>query len=325
MFFSYNAPSVRYTGRYAKYGDAMVATATGSTAEIAFVGNMITLHFDLDGNEHPLPHLWLSLDGGAKFEVPLDRYLRVECEHGAHTLTVIHKGAKETQARFFHPLCGKISFLGYEAEGEGALAPDNRKTIEFVGDSITEGVLIDEFYRVAGWEDDQDNRPYQDDVTATYAYLTAKALGLRDLHMGYGAVGVTRAGCGAVPKAAEAYPYCFEGAPVTYDHPDYILINHGANDRAAGVEAYTTEYYELLKIIRKTHPSAKIFSLSAFVGFAPEELGETVARFNREFHDDVVFISSKGWIPADPLHPYRDGHRIVADHLIEALRPYIKD
>lgn len=322
MFFSCDSPSIRYTGRYAKLADAMVATATGSTFEIAFVGDMITLHFDLSGNEHPMPHLWLCLDGGAKFEVPLDRYLRVECESGAHTLTVIHKGAKEIQSRFFHPLVGKISFVGYEAEAEGTLSPDTRKTIEFVGDSITEGVLIDEFYRVDGW-DDQDNRPYQDDVTATYAYLTAKALGLRDLHMGYGAVGVTRAGCGDVPKAREAYPYCFEGAPVTYAHPDYILINHGANDRPKGAEVYTEEYFELLKTVRAAHPDSKIFALSAFVGFAPRELEQTVARFNRDFNDSVVFISSEGWIPADPLHPWRDGHCTVAAHLIEALRPYV--
>ena len=85
MFFSCNTTSIRYTGRFASYNGAMTATATGSTIEIAFVGDMITLHFDLSGNEHPMPHLWLSLDGGAKFEVPLDRYLRVECEGGAHT------------------------------------------------------------------------------------------------------------------------------------------------------------------------------------------------------------------------------------------------
>ena len=322
MFIPFNDPSVRYTGRYAPLGDAMCATATGSTFEIAFVGDAITLHFDLTGNEHPMPHLWVSLDQEGKYEVPLDRYLRFECPEGEHVLTVIHKGAKEIQARFFHPLVGKISFLGYEAKGASTLAPDTRKTIEFVGDSITEGVLIDEFYRVDGW-DDQDNRPYQDDVTATYAYLTAKALGLRDLHMGYGAVGVTRAGCGAVPKAAEAYSYCFEGAPVLYDHPDYILINHGANDRGAGEECYIKEYKNLLKVIRAAHPDSKIFSLSAFVGAYPEALGRMIAQYNAETGDHVIFIDSKGWIPADPLHPHRDGHEIVARHLIEELKKYI--
>jgi putative glutamine amidotransferase len=38
----------------------------------------------------------------------------------------------------------------------------------------------------------QEQRPFHDDVTATYAYLAAEALGLEPYIMGYGAVGVTR-------------------------------------------------------------------------------------------------------------------------------------
>lgn len=47
--------------------------------------------------------------------------------------------------------------------------------IEFVGDSITEGVLIDAECTI--FTNDQLNRPFEDDVTATYAWLTAEALG----------------------------------------------------------------------------------------------------------------------------------------------------
>lgn len=322
MFFSYNDSSIRYTGRFAKFENTMTATATGSTIEIAFSGRYILLHFNVDGNEIPMPHLWISVDGKEKFEVPLDRFLRVEAGDGDHVLTVILKGAKEQQARFFHPLVGKVSFAGYDAEKAGILPPDDRKTIEFVGDSITEGVLIDEFLRGDGLEE-QDNRPLQDDVTATYAYLTAQALNLKDLHMGYGAVGVTKAGCGAVPKAAEAYPYCFEGAPVTYDHPDYILINHGANDQKRSVEEYLTEYENLLDTIRSIHPSSRIISLSAFCGVYPNELGEMIDAYNKKHNDNIAFIDSTGWIPAKPLHPARDGHMIVSQHLVEELKKII--
>ena len=92
------------------------------------------------------------------------------------------------QHRWYQPLIGKISFCGFEAEKEGTLPMDFRKTIEFIGDSITEGVLVGEDYRVDSFE--QLNRVYQDDAMATYAYKTALALNLKPVIMGYGATGI---------------------------------------------------------------------------------------------------------------------------------------
>lgn len=317
MFFSHTSENIRYSGRFSLYDGAMTATAAGSSILLAYVGDTAILHFDIRTNTFPMPHLWIRVDNGVKTEVPLDRFLHVEAEYGAHTMEIIYKGGKETLNRWYHPLAGKIGFEGFEADGAGVLPVDTRKTIELVGDSITEGVLIDPY---TYYEDDQNNRPYEDDATATYAYLTAKALGLRTLHMGYGAVGVTRSGCGSVPKAAEAYPYCFDGAPVTYDHPDFVLINHGANDGGATAEKYMEEYRALLVLIRKTHPDAHIIALSAFCGAHENDLRALVDEFNHSTGDDVFYIDGSQWIPRDPLHPLRDGHRRIADQLIPILR-----
>ena len=319
MYFNCHHPSVRYSGRFAEVNGRMTATACGSAIEIAFVGEHILLEFDICGNIAPFPHLWLQLDKGCKTEVPLDKYIRLETAPGEHVLTILLKSAKETQQRFYHPLQGKLSFAGFTAENAGVLPADGRKTIEFVGDSITEGVLVEAPLTGAS-QNDQDNRPYQDDATATYAYLTAQNLGLRPLLMGYGAVGVTKGGNGSVPKAAEAYPYCFDGAPVTYPHPDYILINHGANDRKATAETYAAEYEHLLSVIRAAHPHAVIFCLSAFAGAHRETLGALIADYNARHHDNVHFIDSHGWVPADPLHPLRDGHKLISQKLTAALQ-----
>ncbi len=318
MFLTYNHPSVRLTGRFHPLGSATAATAPGSYIEIAFKGNFIRLSFDIKDCEYPFPHISLTLDGGPLFEAAIDRYLRVDCEEGEHLLKVIYKGGKERHNRWEKPLAGKFSFIGAEVDYPAELAPDMRKTIEFVGDSITEGVLIDAFLHP--FDDDQWNRPFQDDVTATYDYLTAKALNLRDLHMGYGAVGATKAGVGGVPKAAEAYPYCFSGAPVLYGDPDFILINHGANDRRTGTDLYVTEYEKLLDLIVSTHPTSKIVCLSAFCGFGHEELGKLVAEYNAKNGTDIFFIDSTGWVTPEPLHPLRDGHKTIAAHLIPILK-----
>ena len=319
-FISYKDTSVRLSGRWdtERFG-AAVTTAPGGTIELAFCGTCAVLHFDTDWNEHPFPHLYISVDNGAKMETPLNRYLRIECEtSGAHFITIVLKGAMEQQHRWHQPLVGKLSFLGYEAEKSGTLPQDDRRVIEFIGDSITEGVLNDAFYNDE--RINQKNRPNQDDVTATYAYLSARALGLKPVIMGYGAVGITKGGCGSVPKVIEAYPYNFSGSFAQPQNPDIIVINHGANDRGAKEEDYLTGYWEFLELVRKRNPASKIVVLSAFCGAFHEALGEMVKRFNKQKGEAVTYIDSYGWIPEEPLHPLRDGHFEVARHLIPELK-----
>lgn len=323
QFYKYDDASVRYTGRFAEHGGAMTATACGSTIEIAFCGDLIVMDFDTSNYENPVPHIYYQLDGGSLFESPIYDHLRIKTTDGEHLLKIIYKSAVEMQNRFPLPLVGKIAFLGYTADKSGILPPDNRKSIEFVGDSITEGVLTDADCEHSNW--DQPSRPHVDDVTSTYAYITAQHFNLKDLHMGYGAVGVTHGGCGGVPKAADAYPYCFSGAPVTYPHPDYIVINHGANDKWSGdKELYLKEYENLLTVIRKAHPNAVIIALSAFCKVWPEELKKTIEEFNSKNGDNVAFIDASLWVPAEPLHPLRTGHKIIAEKLINELEGIIK-
>ena len=320
MFIPYTDASVRLTGRWGVWNNTACATAAGATIEAAFRGRMARLQFNLEFNEHPYPHVWISVDGGARVEAPLSPYLRVAApDDGEHVVTVIYKGSVEMHHRWYQPLIGKIAFCGLEADAPAGLPADERPVIEFVGDSITEGVLIDAECNVHanGWL----NRPYMDDVTATYAWLTAEALGLRPLMMGYGAVGITRSGCGSVPKAEAAYPYCFADMPMTYPTPPgYVLINHGANDRGASAEDYIAGYRRLLDLIRRTHPQARLIALSAFCGAFAKDPGAMVAAYNRENGCDVLFIDSTGWVPVEPLHPLRDGHREIAGHLTGILR-----
>lgn len=320
MFIPYTDASIRLTGRWGVWNNTACATAAGATIEAAFQGRMARLQFNMEFSEHPYPHVWISVDGGARVEAPLSPYLRVAApDDGEHVVTVIYKGAVEMHHRWHQPLIGKIAFCGLEAESAAELPADNRPVIEFVGDSITEGVLIDAECTI--FTNDQLNRPFEDDVTATYAWLTAEALGLRPLMMGYGAVGITKSGCGSVPRAEEAYPYCFADMPMTYPNPPaYILINHGANDRGASAEEYITGYRQLLDLIRRTHPQAKLIALSAFCGAFAKELGAMVAAYNRENGTDMLFIDSTGWVPPEPLHPLRDGHRTIAANLTGILR-----
>lgn len=325
----YTHESIRLTGRWdTSNPTAAVTTTTGAYIEFAFEGKMALVHFDIFNNETPYLHLWLQLDNGDLFESPIDSHLRIIAKNeGKHVCRIIYKGGCEQHRRWFAPLTGKVSFMGLQVEKPLPIPNDSRPVIEFVGDSITEGVLIDMDFPKGGTPSDyidQYNRRFQDDVCTTYAWRTAEALNLRPIVMGYGAVGVTKSGCGKVPPATEAYLYNFDGSPITHRPADYVLINHGANDRGNPVALYLEKYAVLLDEIRAYNPHATVIALSAFCGAFHTELGEMIAEYNQKNSCHVHFIDSNGWVPPEPLHPMRDGHAVVASHLIPILKEMIK-
>lgn len=341
--------AVRLTGRWSvlnttwdfKDNETAVTTAPGAIIELAFSGDFAILHFDTVFNVQPYPHLWISVDGGAMVETPLYDYIRVNAaDKGEHNIKIIFKSSTEEYSRWHRRLVNKVGFRGFEAEAAGTLTPDNRKVIEFLGDSITEGVLADEEYRVVfrGSIDeynnarnkymnrqlDQENRVSQDDSAATYAFLTAENLNLRPRIMAYGGIGVTCGANGGVPNAREAYMYYFHGQPIDYPPADYILLNYGTNDRREKEkENVVKAYIEMLDIVIKYNPKAKIIVLSPFCNVFADEFGNMVKEYNEKNNKDILFINGSGIIPVEPIHPTREGHKIVANYLTKILKEYI--
>ena len=329
MFVPYTHESIRLTGRWdTRDPRCAVATATGSYIEFCFEGRMAVAHFDIEMNMLPLLHLWVQIDGGDMTEAVIDRFMRVQtAKEGLHTVRIIYKGGTEMSARWYHPLTGKVTFLGIATETPSPIAPDCRRTVEFVGDSITEGVLIDEDYNAGGphfTEMDVLRRCYQDDVCATYAWQTAEALNLRPVFMGYGAVGITRVGCGRVPVAQESYPYNFDNSPITHAPSDFVVINHGANDRDKPGEPYREGYWKLLDQVIAYNPNATVVALSAFCGAHKDIFAEMIEEYNRAHGTSVVAINGSNWIPPHPLHPTREGHKTVAKNLVPLLKDIFK-
>lgn len=322
MYMYCNDPSVRLTGRWSRDNSGLaIATATGSYFEFAFRGEMALMHFDMSYCTEPAPHLWVQVDGGPMIETAMAHHLRVRAQGtGNHVVRVIYKSGVEGFHRWYAPLDARVAFKGVEADAPGELPEDKRPIIEFVGDSITEGVLIDPDYsRSPAYPNDVYNRVYQNDVCATYAWLTAEKLNLRPIMMGYGAVGTTRSGSGSVPAAAIAYPQVFDGCPYTGEHPDIVVINHGANDRGAPAEKYLAAYRELVELIEKKHPDAQIIFLGAFCGAFAKELGALAETLNAAREKAIFFIDTTGWVPLEPLHPLRGGHQVIAEHLSSEL------
>ena len=320
MFIYAGDKNIRYTGRWKEQEHRAVSTAQGSYLEFMTDASEFVLHFDTTEVGYPHPHLYVIFDDTYKVETPIDRYMRFEFADGKpHHVKIISKGAMEMQSRWSWRLESAFILVGIEIDRELLPLPeDNRKTIEFVGDSITEGVVIDENRRFHS--DDQKDRPLQDDATATYAYLTAQNLNLRPYIMGYGAVGVTHGGCGWVPKVAEAYPFNFSGAPVTYKSPDFIVFNHGTNDRFAEPELFEKEYIGALDVIREKNPTSKLIALTPFCGVFDEAIEKIIKEYNEKNNTDIFYIGTKGWISPEPIHPDRTGHKTVAEKLSAILK-----
>ncbi|MBQ3090844.1 MAG: hypothetical protein IJD21_09860 [Oscillospiraceae bacterium] len=311
-----NTENIRYTGRWYVTEQSAIATAPGSRFQLAFSGHSIVLHFDIEFISSPPPHLWISVDDGARIEVPIDRHLRLQAGTvGNHIAEVILKSSITYGHRWHPPMNGRVEFVGWDGS-PGCLPKEKKQTIEFVGDSITEGVFVDnELGEGLGWL----GRPYQDDVTATYAWLTACELGLEPVISAYGGVGVTQPG-GNVPKAAEMYPCCFSGTPIAYSNADYILMNYGANDREHSAEEFLREYRRLLDLVADHNPESKLILLAPFCGAFEQELELLRDRFTAERGRSLELIRTKGWISPEPLHPGRESHRILAERLTGALK-----
>ncbi|MBR5444611.1 MAG: hypothetical protein IKV57_00715 [Clostridia bacterium] len=312
-------PYIRYTGRWNITEKYAVSTANGNYAEFAFSGDTAVIGFDMDGCSIPVPHVFISVDNGARVEVPLEAYIRVSAAEGEHTVKIILKSSVETQNRWSQPLQAKTAIRTLEADTFLPLLEDNRKTIEFLGDSITEGISIDNNGKYTRYGSHLD-MVFWDDSTAGYAWLTAEALNLRPILMGYGCLGTTREGAGGIPPVCQSYPYTIEGCPMESANADFVVINHGTNDRGAEKEAFQKAYRELLFLVRRRNPKAEIIALTPFCGALAEEIAAVVEAFNHAENDSVFYINTTGWIPPEPLHPTREGNKAVCRNLTEILR-----
>ena len=317
MIIKPDSDKIRYTGRWNVREDSAVSTANGNYFEFMYSGECAVIGFDVSDLKVAFPHLYISVDNGAKIEVTVDRFIRISADEGNHKVCVILKSSVEQQRRWFAPIEAKGALLEIEADDFVDLPEDNRPTIEFIGDSITEGISIDTGYSNLHNINDM---VYWDDSTADYAWLTAKALDFRPITMGYGYLGTTREGAGGVPIASESYKYYSDGFPMESRNVDYIVINHGTNDRGAEVEHFKAKYYELLNVVRERNPLAKIIALTPFSGCLAKEIKEVVDKFNEEKSDSVFYIDSTGWIEPEPIHPTRAGRKTVSKHLSKIIK-----
>jgi hypothetical protein len=142
---------IHYYGRWNRLTDRAITVNTGSHVVAQFSGTDISAKFDTSLNQTPNPTLAWRIDQGTwqEGELAAAPSLGTGLSAGTHEVTLMVRGLNESQSRWSPPLVASITLLGFDIVG-GAAQPSlrtMRPKIEFLGDSITEGIAVWSSYR----------------------------------------------------------------------------------------------------------------------------------------------------------------------------------
>nr|WP_231134081.1 SGNH/GDSL hydrolase family protein [Motilibacter deserti] len=314
-----SSPDVLHLGRWDRSAGASTTVNSGSRVILRFTGAHIALLLDQSGITFP-PQLYAAIDGAPPVLVSANSN-RIDLtpaglSGGAHTLVLAVKDIDEGGNRWNPPLRSALRITGFEIDPGATLAPSPAPTgprIEFLGDSITQGVrALNTQPGVAG-----------SDATKGFAWLTGNAFGGNFRQVGFGAQGLTRPGNGNVPVVSASLTLNYRGSPIDPSYvPDAVVINQGANDALANANPTTfrTAYEAYLRQVRALWPNAWIFAMRPFGGHMATSVAAAVPAVG---DPRIVYVDTTGWIPrlqtTDDLHPTVVGHQNAARRLVKVI------
>ena len=258
-------------------GSGVEFTFSGTKCVITLIGDSGSLNAG-NSNSHARVAFYVNGERVADEMIKkyMDDYTVFESDTPKEVTVTVVKLSESAQSTF---CIGDIKVTGT------AIRPTAQKEllIEFIGDSITCGYGVD--------DPDKNNHfsTKTEDVTKTYAYLTAQALDA-DYSMvsfsGHGIISGYTTGDKVPEQTVQQYydklGFCWTANPhfnpveLTWDfsvrQPDVIVINLGTNDEsytgadAARREEYRAAYVEFIKTVRTNNPEAKILCTLGIMG-----------------------------------------------------------
>ena len=315
--------SIRFFGRWdLRAPDRAITVNSGSYLLAQFSGNSISARFDIAANLPPLPVLTWRIDGGEwqYAEIAPELKLADGLAAGPHTLWLMVRGMDEHQSRWKQPLVASVTFLGLDLPAGGQfLKPlaewDNPKLkIEFLGDSITEGVLVGGPHGKA-----QATWPWSSNALDSWAGQTALALGAMWRQVGFGATGINHGGSGGAIAAQDSFNSFYDGCPRDDWQPDLVVINQGANNVMDNSAKYLPLYEKYLATIRAAYPKAKIAAVRPFSGAQADAIKVAVDAARDAGDKEIYYIDTTGWY-LGPLHPAARDCIGIAAKLTDALK-----
>jgi lysophospholipase L1-like esterase len=316
---------VHYYGRWNRLTGRAITVNSGSHVVAQFDGTGIVARLDVSGNGVPVPTVTWRVDQGAwqEAQVAASMTLATNLQAGPHEVWLMARGLDENQSRWTAPLASSLTFLGFDVSG-GALRASTRPArpkIEFLGDSITEGVAV------FADRTNMTGASWRADGRIAYPCQTAMTLGAEWRQVGFGRQGVTIVGHGGVPKAAETFDWIYAGVPRDTWQPDVVVINQGTNDQGASSDVFRPAYAAYLGVVRKGYPLAWIAALRPFGGYHAADIQMEVAARVAQGDTRIGYVDTTGWLAGpdftDGVHPNPQGSAKAAQLLVPVLRPHL--
>ena len=290
---------------------------------LRFTGTGISLRGEASGKT------LIAVDGGdvEYFTLSENAVLFSGLENGEHTLEIY------SAAQQCFPVVGGFTL----DPGARTLPSPNGKTVEFVGDSITEGYV-----------DPKDAPPYDaNSYRYSYAFLTGRKLmqdyGVRFNTVAYGGICLVERGDNSsgndplgMPEryflnreyktqitAEEERKATHKWDTETYT-PDVVVINLGTNDVIYSNQKVSAAALTFLQNLRGAYENTVILVMTPFNRTKSNPLKKAVDAMNDE---KILLIDTKEWnikAGSDGLHPAPAAHILAAEFMYETLKPYIE-
>jgi lysophospholipase L1-like esterase len=315
--------SLRFFGRWdLRIPNRAITVNSGSYVLAQFTGTSIEAHFDTSLNQAPsFPTITWKVDQGAwqESEVAAKVPLASGLPAGPHTLWLMVRALDEHQSRWNAPLVASVTFLGLDFPDGGNVLPplaewDHPKLkIEFLGDSITEGVLVQKV------RPGKTSWAWQTDALDSHACKTAMLLGAAWRQVGFGATGLAHGGSGGAPGALDSFNFFYAGCPRDSWQPDLVVVNQGTNDGNMPAAQYQPLYAKYLAMIRQAYPQATIAAERPFDGAQAAGIKQTVEAMKAAGDNNVHYIDTTGWYPSPQVHPDAEASTGIASKLAPAL------
>lgn len=335
--------------------------ASGSGLEFSFIGDSIDVTIvgdsisknKYDVNNHA--RVAIYLDGERVVDDMLDETEKTytvfeDSQAQMHTIKIIKlsEALSSTFAIKEVGISGREMYNIDTLSKIKTLSEANKKNglIEFIGDSITCGYGVDDPVKENGFS------TKTEDVTKTYAYKTAEALGCNSSMVSYSGYGVISGYTSGEKASALTVPQYYnklgfsnvaklnsqklsdvEWTPTESQKPDIVVINLGTNDYnytkgdSAKNEEFKQGYIDFLTQIRKVNPEAMIVCTCGIMG---GDLYPVIEQAVAEFGDknvysmefDVQNINTDG-VCAD-WHPSEATHTKASEKLVDFIQRHLE-
>ena len=263
------------------------------------------------------PYIAVSVDGGAPERMQISKLNEKQIVSGLdadkeHFIRVtVDSFAYHQSNKWINGNGLVLEYIKVDNGGTMTGIMPKNPVIAFYGDSITEGLGC--LYASEGVPEDSSH-------INSYSFNTAQLLGMTAHMSGYGATGISVAGCGGVPKCIDVIDEVKEGTPLVMPELTAIVVNHGHNDLNMSVSDadFAKGYKEVLVRLREKHPDATIFAVVPYA----QRYVDTIKNVVEEMDDDnIYYISTAGWeyTTTDGVHPDVVGARKLSARLAEEI------